>query len=281
VTYDPSWIPPRPDRPDEWLHSTPALPVPPRAVSPPSRRGPKVVALVTILAVVAASVVASIAGPSNRVPTPQEQGGPRFTFLETIGGKPVRWDPCEPIHYVVNDALATYDGALADVEEAADRVSDATGIDFVYDGETDEIPSPRRLVYQPDRYGHEWAPVLVAWVDPDDSDIAFSRNDDIALGVASPMFPFSSGRYDIYVSGWVALNADYHGPTGFDVPSAVGLTAQHELGHIVGMGHTRVYGELMQGAGGGATDWGPGDLEGLEELGRDQGCLVVPDPPHV
>jgi hypothetical protein len=278
VTYDPSWIPPRPDRPHEWQASTPALPVPPGSAHRPSRRAPKLVAIVAILAVVAASVVGSLAGPV-RTPTPQEQAGPRYTFLETVAGKPVRWNPCEPIHYVVNDTLATYDGALADVEEAADRVSKATGIEFVYDGATDEVPSVHRLVYQPDRYGREWAPVLIGWVDPDSSDISFSRNDDVALGVASPMFP-GGGQYDVYVSGWVALNADYHGPGGFDVPSAVGLTAQHELGHIVGMGHTKVFGELMQGAGGGVTDWGPGDLQGLEQLGRDQGCLTEPALPR-
>jgi len=279
VSYDPSWIPPRPDEPLEWLTSAPALPIPPRPVPKPSGRGARRVALVAIVVVVAASVAGAFVGPGTRIPTPQEQGGPRFTFLETVGGEPVRWNPCQPIHYVVNDTLAGYDGALGDVEEAAQRVSDATGIDFVYDGPTDEGPVVRRPVYQPDRYGHEWAPVLVAWVDPDQSDISFTRNGDTALGVASPMFP-GDGRYDVYVSGWVALNADYHGPGGFDVPSAIGLTAQHELGHIVGMGHTKVYGELMQGAGGGATEWGPGDLQGLEQLGRDQGCVAAPAPPR-
>jgi hypothetical protein len=39
-----------------------------------------------------------------------------------------------------------------------------------------------------------------------------------------------------------------------------------------------VYGELMQGSGGGALNWGQGDLDGLEQLGRDAGCLTTPDP---
>jgi hypothetical protein len=228
------------------------------------------------VAMVALVSSALVGGPA-RTPTPQTRSGPRYTFIETIEGEPVRWNPCQPIHYVVNDELAAYADPLADAQEAVDRVSDATGIEFVYDGETEEEAAPDRSVYQPDRYGDEWAPVLIAWTDPDDSPLQFEHGDDVALGVASPQAP-THGRLDIFVSGWVALNADYRGPGGFDTPSAVGLTIQHELGHVMGLGHTKVYGELMQGSGGGALDWGQGDLEGLEQLGRDAGCLTTPDP---
>jgi hypothetical protein len=244
----------------------------------PARRGRRVTAVVSIVAAVALVVSAVVVAGPPRTPTPQDQSGPRYTFIETTpSGDPVRWNPCEPIHYVVNDDLADYSTAIADVQQAAHRVEEATGIEFVYDGETDEEASQGRDVYQPDRYGDVWAPVLVAWTDPDDSPIQFTRGSDVALGVASPMYP-SHGRFDLYVSGWVAINADYPGPGGFDTPSAVGLTVQHELGHVVGMGHTKVYGEIMQTSGGGALDWGEGDLEGLEQLGRDAGCLTTPDP---
>jgi hypothetical protein len=50
----------------------------------------------------------------------------------------------------------------------------------------------------------------------------------------------------------------------------------HELGHVMGLGHVPAIGELMQAAGGGVTDLGPGDLEGLRRLGSAQGCLRVP-----
>jgi hypothetical protein len=274
------WIPPRPDEDGllARLRQFPMLPPPP---SPPpvrpARRGRRVTAIVALVATVTLVVSSALVGGPARTPTPQSRSGPRFTFIETIGGQPVRWNPCEPIHYVVNDALAAYPDPLADTEEAVQRVSDATGIDFVYDGETDEEASPGRSAYQPDRYGDEWAPVLIAWTDPDDSPLQFRRGDDVALGVASPEAP-THGRIDVFVSGWVALNADYRGPGGFDTTSAVGLTIQHELGHVMGLGHTKVYGELMQGSGGGALDWGQGDLEGLEQLGRDAGCLTTPDP---
>jgi hypothetical protein len=276
------WTPPRPDRDDheEWLQHLPALPPLPPALpsTPPHRRRRRTTATVSGVLAVLLVVSAVVAGAPPRTPTPQEQAGPRYTFIETtLSGEPVRWNPCEPIHYVVNDALARYPTAIEDVEEAAQRVEDATGIDFIYDGETDEEVVQGRDVYQPDRYGDVWAPVLVAWTDPDTSPITFSRGNDIALGVATPLFP-THGRFDMFVSGWVALNADFPGVGGFDTPSAVGLTIQHELGHVVGMGHTKVYGEIMQTSGGGALNWGEGDLEGLRQLGRDAGCLTTPDP---
>ena len=272
------WTPPRPDG-DAWIRLLPPLPPAPRPLPErrraPGRRFGAIVAMVTVAVLVLSAV--SVGRPP-RTPTQQQQAGPRYTFIETtISGDPVRWNPCAPIHYVVNDDLARYPEAVADTEAAAGRVSEATGIDFIYDGDTSEEVEQGRSVYQPGRYGDEWAPVLIAWTDPDDSPIQFSRGDDVALGVASPLVP-THGRFDLYVSGWVALNADYPGPAGFDTPSAVGLTIQHELGHVIGMGHTKVFGELMQGAGGGALDWGPGDLEGLHQLGVTAGCLTTPDP---
>jgi hypothetical protein len=273
--------PPRPDGPhrDDWLRHLPSLPPPPPLMPVPVRHPRRPLAAIVAGLLALSLVVSAISGGGGaRTPTPQQQAGPRYTFIQTkLSGEPVRWNPCEPIHFVVNDALARYPEAVADAETAAGRVSDATGIDFVYDGETNEEAAPGRSVYQPGRYGDEWAPVLIAWTDPDDSSIAFGRGDDVALGVASPLAP-SSGRTDIFVSGWVGLNADYAGPGGFGTPSAVGLTIQHELGHVVGLGHTRLFGELMQGSGGGALDWGPGDLEGLRQLGVDAGCLTTPDP---
>jgi hypothetical protein len=274
------WIPPRPDQDGQavWLRQLPILPAPPPSPLPrPARRRRRVSAIVALFAAIALVASSALVGGPARTPTPQSRSGPRYTFIETIGGKPVRWNPCEPIHYVVNDELAGYPDPLADTEEAVQRVSEATRIDFVFDGETDEEAAPGRSVYQPDRYGDEWAPILIAWADPDDSPIQFERGDDVALGVASPESP-TQGRFDVFVSGWVALNADYRGPGGFETPSAVGLTIQHELGHVMGMGHTKVYGELMQGSGGGALDWGEGDLEGLAQLGREAGCLTTPDP---
>jgi len=68
-------------------------------------------------------------------------------------------------------------------------------------------------------------------------------------------------------------------PPGFAEPGDQGPVVLHELGHVMGLGHAKQDGELMQPSGGGVTGFGPGDLEGLRELGRSAGCLITPPVP--
>jgi hypothetical protein len=139
------------------------------------------------------------------------------------------------------------------------------------------LPMLHREPYQPARYGVRWAPVLIAWVDPSQTDIPFSRRGHTAAGVASPELP-TGRRGDVYVSGWVAINADDPNGPGFDYGEQ-GPIVQHELTHVLGLGHVREWGELMQNSGGGLTDFGPGDLEGLRHLGSSAGCELTPELP--
>lgn len=200
-----------------------------------------------------------------------------FTFMATVGGGPVRWNPCQPIHYVVNLGAAP-PGSLQDVQAAALRLSRATGITFDYDGLTDEIPARERDVYQPERYGDRWAPVLIGWVDPRTSTFDFEPGGREAAGVAGPLYP-QPGPSTMYVSGVVAINVADPNPPGFGSPGAQGPVVLHELAHVLGLGHYKAAGELMEPSGGGVTDFGPGDLEGLRELGATEGCLTTPPPP--
>jgi hypothetical protein len=252
----------------------PVPPWPPLVPGPaPRRRFPAWVVGSAILTIVflVGTLFASVLTRDAPTGSPDE-----YRFLaRNFSGEPIRWNPCEPIHYVVNLADAP-PGSMADVDESIERVSLATGIEFVYDGETDEMPQQRRDSYQPGRYGDEWAPVLIAWVDPDDSPISFSAEGHTAAGVASPQVPADGG--DILVSGWVAINADDPNGPGFGWLGAQGPVVLHELGHVMGLDHVKVNGELMEGSGGGVTDFGPGDLEGLRILGRSSGCLTTPDP---
>jgi hypothetical protein len=257
------------------MQSLPPPPVPARldlddaALAPPRKRPAWIFAIALLLVVSLALVGLAplLAGAPER--------GVDFAFLSrTDVGDPVRWNPCEPVHYVVNASLAPPE-SLEDVHEAVRRISQATGIPFAYDGLSDEDPSVYRAAYLPDRYGERWAPVLIGWVDPDVSDIPFEAEDGTASAVASPQYP---GRMpsDVYVSGWVAINSEDPNPPGFDAPSEQGPVILHELGHVMGLGHVSAIGELMQRAGGGVTDLGPGDLEGLRRLGSSGGCLPVP-----
>jgi hypothetical protein len=241
--------------------------------TPPRRRFPRWV--VAVCALLALSMSALAVAPLFE--GGEENEGPGFLFLDrTDQGTPTRWNPCEPIHYVVNADLAP-SGSIEDVTEAVRRVTAATGIAFEYEGPTHEEASIYRDDYQFDRYGDRWAPVLIAWVDPDDSDIPFERKDRVAAGVAVPDIP-PTGLEDVYVSGWVAINADDPNPPGFSFPGEQGPVILHELGHLMGLGHVRVWGELMHPAGGGVVDFGPGDLEGLRQLGAGGGCIRVTEP---
>jgi hypothetical protein len=193
-----------------------------------------------------------------------------YSFMATLGGQPVRWNPCEPIHYVVNLGAAPV-GSLRDVQDAVLRISSATGIAFVYDGLSDEVPTQERPVFQPDRYGDRWAPVLIGWVDPRTSTFDFDPGGREAAGVAGPLYP-RPGPSTMYVSGVVAINVADPNPPGFGSQGAQGPVVLHELAHVMGLGHYKANGELMEPSGGGMTDFGPGDLQGLRELGAPPGA---------
>jgi hypothetical protein len=101
------------------------------------------------------------------VPGAVPAGDGRFEFTDVQPSderKPVAWDPCRPIHYVVNPAGQPPGGQQL-IADAVARVSEATGLRFVADGPTTETPRKRRNPYQPKRYGDRWAPVVIHWSD--------------------------------------------------------------------------------------------------------------------
>ena len=242
----------------------------------PSPRGTR--RMVRLLAVITSiCLLAGLIGPPILHAWESSRKSHEFSFMATLGGEPVRWNPCEPIHYVVNLGAAPA-GSLQDVQEAVLRISSATGIAFVYDGLSDEVPTRERPVFQPDRYGDRWAPVLIGWVDPRTSSFDFDPDGREAAGVAGPLYPHP-GPSTTYVSGVVAINVADPNPPGFDWQGAQGPVVLHELAHVMGLGHYEAQGELMEPSGGGMTEFGPGDLQGLRELGRSSGCLTTPPAP--
>jgi hypothetical protein len=212
---------------------------------------------------------APAAAPATPAPLPSGD----FAFLATDGSRPVRYDPCTPVHYMVNLALAPA-GASTDVQQAVRRISDATGLSFVYDGTTDEVPQAHRGIARNSRYPG-WPPVLIAWVKPGTSDLLSGG----AIGEGGSTW-FGNPGSEVYVTGVVAIDASQNAKLtpGFGGDS-VGSVLLHELGHVVGLDHVADTSQIMFAT---VTEkpavYGPGDLAGLAQLGRGQGCLRHPAP---
>lgn len=214
--------------------------------------------------------------PSHEAATPLGQpgavpaGNGGFQFLQHQPGNPsapVAFDPCRPIHYVVNPAGAPRDGASL-VSRAIADVHKATGLDFVDDGATSEAPATDRLAYQPSRYGKShWAPVLIAW----SNEKAYQELAGYVAGVGAPEAAYARSDRLEYVTGQVVLDSrDLSTATMPDRVQAKAVIL-HELGHLVGLDHTSDRRQLMfSEAEFNVHDYGDGDLRGLSVLGSQR-----------
>lgn len=228
---------------------------------------------VTVLVEPQSRPVTAAEGPALRAadsasplgtPPPAPSGGTTAFLILDASGEPVTYDPCRPIEVVVNER-AMPDGADDLVAEAIAEVRELTGLAIEIEGTTGEAPSLRRLPYQPDRYGERWAPVLVAWSDPDE----LADLDDEVLGFAGSTHLAVPGQPDTYVTGLLVLDgpdvAAQIDAGRADLALAVIL---HELAHLLGLDHVGDPGELMfPEQQEDSVAFGPGDRRGLAALG--------------
>ncbi len=205
-------------------------------------------------------------------PAPVPDGTGKFEVIRNQRGTktPVAFDPCRPIHYVVNTTGAPKDG-LALVKSAIAKVSTATGLKFVDDGATSEQPSKEREPYLPKVYTDQrWAPVLIAWAD----EASYSELAGYVAGVGSAQAVYAPNNQLVYVTGQVVLDNEQlssQQTPNRDEASAVIL---HELGHLMGLDHTSDRTQLMFSEAQFNVDtYGDGDLRGLALLGR-QACFA-------
>lgn len=191
---------------------------------------------------------------------PPGEGG--YALLDSDGGRPVAWDPCRPVRYVVDSRTAPPGGDYL-LDDAIAAVQRVTGLVFVDDGPTDEPASDQRSPLQVDRYGDRWAPVLVSWSDP-------AADPRLAGDVAAYAGPQAADGAEPgsrrYVTGQLVIDGPQvaemaAGPAGLARARAVLL---HELGHLVGLDHVDDLRQLMYPS---ATplvvDLADGDLRGL------------------
>jgi hypothetical protein len=187
-----------------------------------------------------------------------------YKFLATNDdGTPVGYSPCRPLHYVVNDATAPL-GSDALLATALANISAASGIQFINDGTTDELPVDRREPYQPSKYGDRWAPLLISWTTPVE---APALADNVIGTGGSTMYSLNKGPKS-YITGSLELDTPQvtellASPGGADYVLAV---MQHELGHVMGLDHVDDPIQLMYPEIGAPDGLAAGDLNGLHLL---------------
>ncbi|MDP9465976.1 MAG: matrixin family metalloprotease [Actinomycetota bacterium] len=247
----------------------PLVPVP-----RPRRQRGRVTTTALLGLVTAACAVVWVTSPPGEplgrpATAPAGQGGYAFLDERPDGsGRPVTFDPCKPIHYVVRPDGQPPSGPAAVVAALAE-VSRATGLVFVDDGPTQEAPTADRHLTGRWSLRATPTPVLIAWATEDEwPSLAGS-----VVGEAGPVSQTLAGSTPRFVTGQVVLDAaDLAHPPGDAIAAEqVRLVALHEVGHLVGLGHVDDRTQLMHAeTGPGLTGFGAGDLRGLHELGSGE-----------
>lgn len=154
-------------------------------------------------------------------------------------------------------------GALRDVREAARRISGAGGPRLGVVGTTSSrARADWGLAHQ--RPGGARPTVLVAWVRPGVGGLGRDGSSGETITWSE-----DNGRGTlVYVGGEVLLNRDQEGlfKAGFGRGPRLSVLLEHELGHLVGLGHVNDPRAVMNPVLGDAADLAPGDLDGLRHL---------------
>lgn len=185
--------------------------------------------------------------------------GYSFAMLQPDGLGPVTWDGCREIPYVVNPAGAPA-GHLAQLASAVADLERASGLRFRYAGTTED----RTFEDRAGPFGSA-PPVLIAWATPEE--VPELAGDVAGVGGAEAR-SLTPDRLT-YVTGMVALDRDGYAEIGArqgggDLQRAI---LEHELAHVLGLGHVADPGQLMYAETTGQRHLAAGDLAGLAVLG--------------
>ncbi|KQT94156.1 hypothetical protein ASG49_04400 [Marmoricola sp. Leaf446] len=193
-----------------------------------------------------------------------------FAFAATQRGRPrvpVTYSSCDPVRVEVNlDGAPDARVGLDHVRRAMARISEATGLRLEYAGRSSARPrwGEGRVELGPADLGDP-DPVLVTFADAEEVPALEGR----VAGLGGSVM-VERGGWRRYLTGQVTLDRDAFAeledrPDGDAVAAAITL---HEFGHLVGLDHVDDPRELMHATTTTQRDLGPGDLRGLQALGR-------------
>jgi hypothetical protein len=205
--------------------------------------------------------------PIGTPPKPPKGGEGLYRYAEVQrGNRPVTFSPCRPIHYVIRTAPSVKQSETL-VTQSVSAISSATGLQFIFDGPTTEVPKISRAPYQPERYGDRWAPVLVAWATP--KEVPNFKGE--AVGETSTAVASNNKGDKAIATGQITLDTEALkamialGPMGIAQARAVIV---HELGHLLGLAHVDAQSQLMYPQlRPEVTSLGVGDRTGLAAVG--------------
>jgi hypothetical protein len=150
--------------------------------------------------------------------------------MMTQGIRPVSWNPCAPIPYIVNFTNAP-SFAAKDLRSALAQLTAASGFHFVYEGTTAIVP---RANWANTRYENQngYAPLIIAFANPSSTNVFTSGDAQIGAGGAA-WVRTPNGLVD--VSGTVVIDDQVHYIPGFGAGYSLGTLFLHEVGHVIGL----------------------------------------------
>lgn len=192
-----------------------------------------------------------------------------YKFSTIVSGKPVRWNPCEPIHWRFRTTSAP-SGSATMVKAVVARISLATGIPFKYDGTTTATPTSSWLP----KSSSSIRPLLIGWTDGSHSDLLRNRPAAVLGVTRTAYFGVVQEGKTVAATKAAVIALDRTNRLPLTGPVSWRTTLLHELAHAMGLDHVGNNNQLMYPVlQRDLYGLQRGDMAGLYRLGKSAGCI--------